>query len=115
MQKSEKEERQLKKKEHAVIFEAVRGVIHHCDPYGLLAYGCPADEFDTEIGAVVCQVDRIGSVQDAVYVLSRVFSFYFDLENFRPEKCQVAGEHMYRILRERGISANSKSIAKTAN
>jgi len=108
MRKSEKEAQQLKKKEGAVIFEAVRGVIHRWDRYGLLELGCPLDEFDAEIQAVVRQVDRIGSSQDAVHVLSRVFSSYFEPSRFRLEDCQIAGEHLHRVLVERGVLANSK-------
>lgn len=108
MRKSEKEARQLKKKESAVVFEAVRDVIHGWDPYGLLELGCPPDEFDAEIQAVVRQVNRIGSVPDAVHVVSRVFSSYFEPQRFRLEDCQAVGEQLHRVLAERGILADSK-------
>jgi len=108
MRRDEKEWKKRKQKEHAVIFDAVRGVIHEWDPYGLLALGCPQDEFDGEIQAVVRQIDRIGSPQDAVHVLSRIFSSYFEPERFRPENCQVIGAKLYQVLQERGILEGSQ-------
>lgn len=52
MQQDEKQSRKRKKEDVAVVFDAVRGVIHQWDPYSLLALGCPTDEFDAEIQAV---------------------------------------------------------------
>lgn len=103
MRQQEKAQRKAKKQAHALVFEAVRSVIHKWDPYGLLETGCPTDEFDSEIQAVIGQIERIGSVQDAVHTLSRVFSSAFEPKDFRPESCQDVGEQLYRTLRERGI------------
>lgn len=94
---------QMNKNSHQAATETVRGVIHQWDPYGLLALGCPDDEFDAEIKAVVRALGRIRSVQDAVHVLSRVFSASFEPKRFRPEDCQTAGEQLYQALLKRRL------------
>ena len=81
----------------------VREVVHRWDPYGLLASGCPADEFDTEIAAVVTQVPRIRSRTDGAHALSRVFSSAFDSERFRPEDCAGPGAELYEALVATGL------------
>jgi hypothetical protein len=78
--------------------EAVREVIHRWDPYGLLGSGCPPDEFDREIAAVVAQVPRIRSRADATQALSRAFSSAFDPERFRPEDCAAGGAELFEAL-----------------
>lgn len=98
-QKAEKW-RQRTKSEYARIFEAVRTVIHEFDPYGLLALGSPTDEFDSEIKAIVKQIDRIGSAHDAAHVIARVLGASFDHERFTFETCQDPGQQLYEILKE---------------
>jgi hypothetical protein len=112
MRADDKEWHKRKKKVQAFIFDAVRGVIHQWDPYGLLARGGPLDEFDSEIH-VVRQVDRIGPPQYAVRVLSRLFSSYFEPERFRPKDCQVVGEQLYKVLQERGLLPRSEWATHT--
>jgi hypothetical protein len=85
--------------------QVVREVVHHWDPYGLLAGGCPPDEFDREIAAVVTQVPRIRSRADAVDALSRVFSSAFEPERFRPEDCKGPGAELYDALLAAGLLA----------
>ena len=95
--------KELKKREYEKAFDAVRGVIHEWDPYSLLAGGAPDDEFDSEIKAVVRQLHRIRSANDASHVISRVFSSSFEPEVFQFEHCQSVGERLYEVLVERGI------------
>ena len=78
--------------------EAVREVIRRWDPYGLLGSGCPPDEFDREIAAVVAQAPRIRSRADATQALSRVFSSAFDPERFWLEDCATAGAELFEVL-----------------
>ena len=85
------------------VLEVVTRVVHSWDPYGLLAGGCPADEFDSEIRAVCRQTSRIRSAIDAAHVLSRVFrSSFNDNERFSPEACKQSGEALYAALRATG-------------
>ena len=83
----------------------VREVVHRWDPYGLLAGGCPPDEFEQGIAAVVTQVPRIRSRADAAHALSRVFSSAFERERFRPEDCAAAGAELYEALSAAGLLA----------
>jgi hypothetical protein len=78
--------------------QVVRDVVHRWDPYGLLACGCPPDEFDQEISALVAEIPRIRSRTDAIHALSRVFSSAFEPDGFRPEDCEVAGAELYEAL-----------------
>lgn len=94
---------EAKKREREKIFDAVRSVIHEWDPYDLLAGGAPDDEFDSEICAVVRQLNGIRSTRDACHVISRVFSSSFEPETFQIEHCQSVGKRLYEVLAERGM------------
>ena len=100
--------REVKSRERERIFDAVRSVIHEWDPYDLIAGGAPDDEFDSEISAVIRQLDRIRSSRDATHVISRVFSSSFEPELFQIERCQSVGERLYSVLVERGIMEERK-------
>ncbi len=89
--------------DHERATNAVPGVIHRWDPYGLLAGGSPADEFDREIAAVVAQIPRIRSRADAVHALLRVFSSAFEKKRFRPADCEKAGAELYELLSAEGL------------
>ena len=95
--------RNTKRREYEKAFDAVRGVIHGWDPYGLLAGGSPSDEFDGEIRAVVGQLGRVRSPLDAAHAISRVFSSSFESELFKVEHCREVGKRLYQTLVERGI------------
>jgi hypothetical protein len=95
--------REVKRREREELFDAVRSVIHDWDPYDPIAGGVPDDEFDSEISAVIRQLDRIRSSHDACHVISRVFSSSFEPELFQIEQCQSVGERLYEVLVERGI------------
>ena len=97
------------KRRYSGHMEAVREIIHRWDPYGLLALGCPLDEFDGEIAAVVRQIQRIASPQDAAHTISRVFSSAFEPGRFAIEDCTEVGRQLYDILEERDLLAKSES------
>ena len=73
-------------------------VTHEWDPYGLLQLGAPADEFDGEITAVLSQVPRIRSADDAARVISQVFTAAFEPKGFTPEDCADVGRRLFRGL-----------------
>jgi hypothetical protein len=95
-----REQYKLKKNAWKRVFVVARQVINEWDPYGLMACGCPEDEFDSEVNAVIRQLDRIGSAEDAAQVLSRIFSSSFDPEPFTIEQCRPAGQRLYQALSE---------------
>lgn len=95
--------REVRNRDREKIFDAVRSVIYEWDPYDLLAGGAPVDEFDSEISAVIRQLDTIHSSRDACHVISRVFSSSFESELFQVEHCRSVGERLYEVLAERGL------------
>jgi Domain of unknown function (DUF1871) len=94
----------VRKKEYKRAVDVVGQVIRAWDPYGLLAGGAPADEFNREIAAVVRQIDRINSSRDAAEVISRVFASSFsERDLFTPIKCFEIGECLHAALIEQGL------------
>lgn len=79
--------------------EAVRA----WDPYGLLASGCPREEFDSEIAAVAAEIPRIRSARDATLALSRVFSSAFEPKGFTPDDCAAVGAKLFAALSANGL------------
>jgi len=93
----------VKKKELKKAEEIIRQVIRDWDPYGLLASGAPADEFDSEIKAAAKQIDRINSPRDAAEVISRVFTSSFEAGIFTPIDCREVGERLHAALIDQGL------------
>jgi hypothetical protein len=83
--------------------QVVRAIVRDWDPYSLLASGCPANEFDSEIASVVAEIPRIKSEQDAMLALSRVFSSAFEPEHFTPDECAAAGKKLFAALSNNGL------------
>ncbi|MHC4147011.1 MAG: hypothetical protein ACYSWW_22715 [Planctomycetota bacterium] len=83
--------------------EITKAVIDEWDPYSLLRQGCPSDEFADPASLVVCHIPQMGSVDDAIYVISQVFSKEFEPEYFRPEHCKEVGTKLYRTLQDEGF------------
>jgi hypothetical protein len=79
-------------------FQVVKAVIHKWNPYGLIQSCAPDDEFDSEVRSIVRQVHRIRGANDAVHIISRVFSSSFEAHKFRPEDCKVVGEELFNSL-----------------
>jgi SMI1/KNR4 family protein SUKH-1 len=48
----------LRRDRHSVLAEAVGSAIDEADPIGLLAMGCPGDEYSQEMGAIVPRVSK---------------------------------------------------------
>src|SRR5262245_37036008 len=93
----------MKKAAYKRALQVVGSVVHEWDPYGLLAGGAPADEFDSEIAAVVTQIPRIKTEKEAVLALSRVFSSAFEAERFTPDDCTEAGKRLFAALSASGF------------
>ncbi len=93
----------MKKATYKRALEVVGSVVREWDPYGLLAGGAPADEFDSEIAAVVTQLPRIKMEKEAVLALSRIFSSAFEAERFTPEQCTEAGKRLFAALSANGL------------
>ncbi len=77
---------------------AVRKVICEWDPYGFFKMGCPYEEMDSEIHAIVKQVDRIHSPHDAADVISRVFFSSFGGLEFPLDEYKVVGGKLFLAI-----------------
>ncbi|MFO0925009.1 MAG: DUF1871 family protein [Pirellulales bacterium] len=77
---------------------AVRKLVAQWDPYALLAGGAPLDEFDSEVLAIVRQIPRIQSIEDASSVISRVFSAAFEPSQFQPSDCEEMGTELFEMV-----------------
>jgi hypothetical protein len=94
----------VRKKEYKRAVDVVGQLIRAWDPYALLEGGAPADEFKSEVAAIVRQIDRINSPGDAAEVISRVFASSFcDRDLFTPIKCFEIGERLHAALIEQGL------------
>ena len=87
--------------------QVVRQVIREWDPYGLLASGAPADEFDAEIFLLVSRIPRITSEALAAQSVSEVFSAKFERDIFTPEACAETGRELFARLAAAGLLAGS--------
>lgn len=95
----------MRKATYKRALQVVASVVRDWDPYGLLASGAPADEFDSEIAAVISQIPRIKTEKEAVLALSRVFSSAFEPERFTPDDCTAAGRKLFAALSASGLLA----------
>jgi Domain of unknown function (DUF1871) len=93
----------INKRWYNLAFETIRVIVHEWDPYGLIKGGAPPDEFDREIASIVSQIPRMQSSNDAVEVVSRVFSSSFEPHLFRPEHCRQVGEKLHQALEAKGL------------
>lgn len=93
----------MKKAAYKRALAVVGLVVREWDPYALIAGGAPADEFDSEIAAVVTQIPRIKTEKEAALALSRVFSSAFEACHFTPEKCTDAGRKLFAALVANGL------------
>jgi hypothetical protein len=93
----------VKKAAYKRALEVVGSVVREWDPYTLIGGGARADEFDSEIAAVVTQIPRIKTEKEAALALSRVFSSAFEAERFRPEECKEAGKKLFAALSANGF------------
>jgi hypothetical protein len=93
----------MKRKHYKRALAIVGAIINEWDPYSLLAQGAPEDEFEREIASVTGQMERVRSAQDAIHVVSRVFSSSFEPEFFSPETCAEVGNRIYHALLNAGI------------
>jgi hypothetical protein len=67
--------------------------------------GAPQDEFDTEILAVVKEVERIRSEDDAARILSQVFAGAFDETQFAQSACLEVGAELFQKLKDADLLA----------
>lgn len=65
------------RREYARLVEAVSHAVDRADPIGLLAMGCPADEYAPEVGTIVPRLKAAESAQDVQAILHEEFVRWF--------------------------------------
>lgn len=83
------------KKQYKHHFKELRAIINEWDPYSLIAEGAPVDEFESEVGEVLAGLPKCKNQDDAVGLVSKVFSKAFEPDLFKPEHCTEVGQKVY--------------------
>jgi len=91
------------KAEYRELLALVARVIAEWDPYALLAYGVPRDEFNHEVALVAAQVPCIKSASEAAKIIAEVFSSAFEPKSFGVEACAPVGERLFVELKSNGF------------
>jgi len=65
------------KRNYARLVEAVSNAIDRADPIGLLAMGCPTDEYAPEVGSIVPRLNVANNVDDVQSILYEEFVRWF--------------------------------------
>jgi hypothetical protein len=60
--------------------------MNEADPLGLIALGCPADEYDPEIGTILPRLKEAGSVFELQRIVHEEFTRWFGAETAGPRK-----------------------------
>ena len=78
------------KARYRFLVAAVERAINDADPIGLLKGGAPADEYSSEIGAIVPRVVNAQSVDEITAVLYEEFVRWFDDQTAGPRQAYEA-------------------------
>ena len=74
------------------MFSIVKKVIDRHDPYGLLAMGCPADEYDSESRDIASKINEYNSVDEIAVICSAVFTRWFGIDFLKESFIEIAEE-----------------------
>lgn len=78
----------------------VREEIQKWDPYGLLAGGCPRDEFESEVASIAAKINEKMTLTDLTELISDVFMQAFDDSSFSFNHCKEVAEKIYQRLHD---------------
>jgi hypothetical protein len=70
---------------YEALVAAVASAVDEADPIGLLAMGCPADEYSAEIGTIVPRVSKAVDPADVRRIVHEEFVRWFDAGIAGPE------------------------------
>ena len=87
----------------------VRSVIDEWDPFSFYKMGCPPDEYDMEVAAIVRRISHIRSAADAASEIATVFTHYFT-PDFTAEVCAEVGQQLYAKLREADLLVTPSTL-----
>jgi hypothetical protein len=86
-------------RKYARLLEAVSQAVDRADPMGLLAMGCPADEFGPEVGTIVPRLKTAKNAQDVRAILHEEFGRWFG-DAGPIESYQTAADEVWRAVLE---------------
>jgi hypothetical protein len=93
------------RREYARLVEAVSHAVDRADPIGLLAMGCPGDEYVPEVETIVPRLKTAKSLQDVQAILHEEFVRWFGeagpLESYQA----AAGDVWQAVLEYRRTTA----------
>jgi hypothetical protein len=73
-----------RKRVYKRLFEDVRAILNRHDPMGLIAIGCPDDEYEPEVGTILPRLSRANGPADVEVIIAEEFLDWFD-ETLSPE------------------------------
>ena len=82
------------------LFKHVSEIINEWDPYSLLETGAPSDEFDPEVASIISRIEEIKTENDAILIISKIFTKSFDDKVFSKNHCSSVGIKLYKKLEE---------------
>lgn len=91
--------------------QRITGILNEEDPIGLIGLGCPADEYDPEIGTILPRLREASSAADLQRILHEEFGRWFSAETAGPaHRYAKAAHRIWELLQ----SESSPTIARAA-
>jgi hypothetical protein len=87
------------KRDYARLVGVVSTAIDRADPIGLLAMGCPADEYAPEVGTIIPRLNAADSAEDVQTILYEEFVRWFGEAGPR-ELYKNAADEVWKALSE---------------
>jgi hypothetical protein len=73
-----------RKRDYRRLFDEVRAILNRHDPMGLIAIGCPDDEYEPEVGTILPRLSRANGPADVEVIVAEEFLDWF-AERLAPE------------------------------
>ena len=95
-------ERKVLKTRYGNLFFEVRKILNEHDPVGLIAIGCPDDEYEPELGTILPRLRHAGSSKDVQEIIDQEFDKWFGRDTLgtwhaSPELAQQVWEAWQRF------------------
>src|SRR5262245_35025513 len=87
------------KRNYARLVEAVPNAIDRADPIGLLAMGCPSDEYAPEVGSIAPRLKGVNNADDVQSILHEEFVRSFGAAGAR-NSYKAAADDVWNALVE---------------
>lgn len=93
------------KKKYKKVMQLVKEVVDQWDPIGLLAFGCPPDEYNMEIECIVGIVAKDIDVDTLAVQINAIFQKFFGSDTFKRDfdECLKIAKTLNRKLQDEGL------------